>query len=737
MVPVLAACAGACTRSLQLPAQPAAAAAPVLEALDPASAFAGAQLRLTGRGFDPAASANEVRFAAATARGEAFAADGALLVRVPDDAGSGPVVVATDAGRSAPLEAFAYLGLGRLRRGQLVASVPVSHAPSAVLVLGDEVGIASTLLRDAVYSGAPRAASGSRVSTLASSEALASFYEGTQSSSGAATLVRRPREGASVAATLDGARAVRKIVPDGPPGQAPTGLVVLADHLDESSTVLPHLHWRDPSTLAEVSPSTGMGEFRDVGELAALGDGRLAAVASHMTDDGYATDLVLMEPGTPLRTTVLPLPEGRQYSYHAPVAATRGASPARVFAALYGGGVAVFDPDAGFLQELSTFAQSDIAGLAAAPDGSLVALSRPDDAEVAVVAPGTGLVWSASAGTRPSALALDDAGRRLFVADAVDNVVSVFDLATGRPLGRVRFGLELGGQGDPLHALAVSGGDDAVLWVPALGPGGLVPLAVADLQALPGTRRDPGLAPRSILAAGDELWIFDGTAAGAVDIEGTLRTAALPSVYTSAVVLPDGSTLAAVSGGFVQLRGGVVERAVEREGITSVFHLQPVGADRVLVTGALNLSEESVRLWRLDALFDPEGAPVAEYLPGFETLSFVGALGLSEGLTLFLDPHDDDGTRTLLFGADLALRETLPSPVGNAYLLPASPGGQGVAWARYDDTLVHVGLAAPGRAVVETAVVPLPGDISGAAWDPRGERLFVTVDGTDRVFVLE
>ena len=111
-------------------------------------------MRLRGRGLDPEAGANVVGFAGATARGLRFDGD-ALVVRVPADAGSGPVIVTNGRGTSDPFGAFVYLGLGEPRRRAIGARRELLHLPSAVHGVGDDV-----FLHSALYGGLVKASDG-------------------------------------------------------------------------------------------------------------------------------------------------------------------------------------------------------------------------------------------------------------------------------------------------------------------------------------------------------------------------------------------------------------------------------------------------------------------------------------------------------------------------------------------------------------------------------------------------
>ena len=104
----------ACANPLDLPSAPLTG--PVIKREpEPPSAFAGQRVVIEGAGFNPDPSRNVVQFAGARAIPVSASQD-RLEVIVPADAGTGPVVVSTPEGPSAPVS-FTYLGFGHPRRG--------------------------------------------------------------------------------------------------------------------------------------------------------------------------------------------------------------------------------------------------------------------------------------------------------------------------------------------------------------------------------------------------------------------------------------------------------------------------------------------------------------------------------------------------------------------------------------------------------------------------------------------
>jgi len=111
----------ACTSRLDLPSAPAAAPpAPRVDAIDPAHAFAGARVRISGANL--AGSEVEVTFGASRDAEVLDVEAGGRWIDavVPEDATAGPVKVRTPAG-SASSGGFLYDGLGRLRHGRITS----------------------------------------------------------------------------------------------------------------------------------------------------------------------------------------------------------------------------------------------------------------------------------------------------------------------------------------------------------------------------------------------------------------------------------------------------------------------------------------------------------------------------------------------------------------------------------------------------------------------------------------
>ena len=159
-----------CSLDLDLPGAPTS---PTVTDFSPRGAYAGQLVRVVGSHFEADAAANTVNFALASARGDRW--EGAtLVVRVPADAGVGPITVSNRDGTSGPTEApFDYRGLGEPRRVQIASSTPILHHPRAVRPAVDDVVIDSALYGGLVWSRIPSIAPGVTQSAADASQQFA------------------------------------------------------------------------------------------------------------------------------------------------------------------------------------------------------------------------------------------------------------------------------------------------------------------------------------------------------------------------------------------------------------------------------------------------------------------------------------------------------------------------------------------------------------------------------------
>ncbi len=451
---------GGCAKDLELPP---ASTAPVLSSLSPSRAWAGQLVRIEGTGLDVDPAANVVSFAGASARGLRF--DGtALVVRVPADAGSGPVIVTTGRGTSDPFGALAYLGLGEPRRRAVATSRPILQRPLAVHGVGPDVFVHSGLYGGLLKAGDPVFAA-SAVGTLPENAAHASvaaawkgaLYHCELSPDRASATVRRTEAATGAAA---GAVAY-PFAPYRPYLVAMRGVDLLVAFGDDESSgsSVPSLAAWDLDTLTTVVAPTPLGDLSFF-DGADVGDGR--AVALVYDYGSYTATLALLDLSSARGTGVVPaaaLVPGDLYdelggSNPVAVAVADRADPAGISTgeplaavALASGDLAVarLGTDPAFVGAVETFSPSTIEALASAATLPMVLATKPDDGlSVGIDLVSRTLLWSVP-GTSPGPASAS--GDLAFVADAADNEVSVVNLASGSRVARVDFGVAPGGSG--------------------------------------------------------------------------------------------------------------------------------------------------------------------------------------------------------------------------------------------------------------------------------------------------
>lgn len=498
-----------CSRDLALPGVPSG---PSLGGFTPSSAYAGQLLRVSGANFEADAAANTVNFSHASARGERF--EGALLVvRVPADAGDGPITVSSREGTSeASPDAFDYLGLGELRRGQIIGSDPILHHPLRVHPFAGELLIESGLLRleGSQDRGLVKYGAANEFPDFVSASAAAPWrnelYWTVDDATGTTLTVVRS-DGASppsyVASTrrLEGIRPWRilPVRPDPLDGTkdllaafdlGPGGAERISTYsLGDLSTLLTPtaLIYPGDDPVAPGAPVTQVLAPADVG------DGRLIALARD--PNGMGNNLVAVISTTdgtvpnhfhPPGSRVIVTNAGDRYAEGLAAVAHSAGSHTAV-AALDQGWVALVDLDAlptpdahhdaahdwtGYADLVSTYSTSRIAGLCGVitqtfDSRPMAIVTKPDDDLVLGIEIRTASVsWGLA--TRGAARAAADRGT-VWVANDEDNEVQVVNPDLGRQVGRLAFDVAPGtfgmdGYPDPAGGLAYAPADPADPW---------------------------------------------------------------------------------------------------------------------------------------------------------------------------------------------------------------------------------------------------------------------------------
>jgi hypothetical protein len=131
----------ACASSLDLPTPPFAAP-PLVAAVTPSQVFAGDEVTIAGTMLAGPNGSSTVRFGDSRPVEARLGADGSLRLTVPDDASAGVVAVSTAGGTG--MLAYEFLGLGRLRRGELVESADLRFLTVRAVPMGRGVAYLDT-----------------------------------------------------------------------------------------------------------------------------------------------------------------------------------------------------------------------------------------------------------------------------------------------------------------------------------------------------------------------------------------------------------------------------------------------------------------------------------------------------------------------------------------------------------------------------------------------------------------
>ncbi len=701
----LALAVGGCARDLELPAPPAG---PRLTGLAPARAYSGELIELLGAGFARDPAGNEVVFPGATARGERLTATG-LLVRVPPDAGSGTLRVATDGGTSAPLGTFTWLGHGQLRVGTLLtARVPVDLQASLLLADGDALFVHSALLDGLVQVGDDFFMRPCPLSTIPAAAGGALTWIGADD------LLHRLDTATGVeleVALADAglaALSLRQLValPGGP---------LVAVGSEGVGTVLAPL---DPATLLPAGLPARFDLLLD-SAVAALPGGRLVAVAH---SGGGPGQLQVMSLSGALTTLATP----RAIQPVAIELATGSLGAQEVIAVTtVNGSFDVVTADGAVVRSDPSLTTSQVSALALA--GGLVMAARADDGTVVATDLATGSGWGLAT-TRPTRLVV--AGPVLWVASDVDNVLVALDAATGALLARR--GVSVGpGSGLPLGGLARSGD------------------RLTMLTAHPGARVDltlPGFTPTgepapfhpSLIAADPDtgrLWIAGGPLVSTLDAAWSAPVPVAGTVQRL-LALDDGLAVAHDAGLAWVSRAGVVHElvadafialALASDRLHRLLYVATVGGvDTVLVYGA----------------GDPAaGAPptLQATIPGLG----MGAIFVDDQAWVFY--YDLAGASFSPLAARLddtgALVDIRPRSNSDNDSLPSPNRRTLVSWDRATvpgaTGALHVWSSDPATGFAPLSSVALPANVSGLAFDPSGERLYVVTRDPDLLLVVE
>jgi hypothetical protein len=744
-----------CAKDLDLPPLKTA---PVVISLAPARAWAGQLLRIEGARLDPDPTANVVSFAGASARGLRY--DGAtLVVRVPDDAGSGPIIVTNGEGTSAPFPdstgtPFEYLGLGEPRRRAVATRRPILHQPAAVHGVGGEVFLQSSLYDGLLAAGNPAFVSPPTVRSAAAPWKGALYV--TESAGRGARLWRIDAASGVPTASVDlpyEAINVHLLAMQVP------GVIVTF-----SSQPLELAAW-DLETLGTVVVPTALpAQITDFTAAADVGDGNAVVLGF---DDAFDFRLFLVDvAGTPplgpvpppvLAAGALGLDElgtprlAVAFSDRTAPGISVGEPLAAV--SLASGDLAVARlgaPDPAFVGTVETFSTSTIEALAGAASLPVVLATRPADGlSLGADLVSRQILWSVpGSGPGPASASGDLA----FVAHEGDNDVSVVNLASGSRVARVTFdvgpgaatGIAYGATAAllPADPLQPSLGDE--LFFPAAAFPGLVrfPLGSGSASVV---SRTAGVGVVVASPQSPAVWSAAWTASTAGTAEAFLaRDYSAPGTISvgGAAVLgaATGSLLALFCDGDPGV-GIDAQLAV----VTGATYSGGTGLGAATATHGIGF-EEAGLIWlafgRVDGevvqLWDPSdlaSAQAAVVLPGRDTRA---ALLLEDGLWLLGRSAPTDAT---LLGPDLAEVRT----VTLADVIPAvhavSPNGRLLVYRApvqvEGETLLRFYRADPDAGFPQLDQIVVPGEVQGLAFDGTGERLWLITRSPDGVVLVD
>jgi len=728
----LAAALAGCTRDLDLPDT----SGPALGAVTPGAAYAGEVIEISGSGFASNPIANLVQFGAGTARGEAFSAAGGLLLHVPADAGDGPITVATSRGTSAPSGNFDYLGLGELRNRVASYEIPLLHKPYRVIASGGETFIDSDLVVGVLRYDRPDFVAPYAQSSIGLpwADALA-WYEEAPPPFGT-RLVRYAVASEQLSAvSVAGGQSVHLAALRTPPGDR----IAIVRRSRAAGNGLPAL----PSTITlhdAATLATAVGTFTVQMPLPHgcddAGDGRLACVFHDAF--GAPGKLAVITPGQLVNTAAFTPPQPLQHNdfdleEDDPLCVATAVGGHRV--AVMGqadGGLLLADLDAGAtptFTSISTGSSTPAQSLACT--GSTVIVAKTADDLLLSIELSGAVNWAVEV-PRAARAAIEDGV--VHVAGDANNVVELRNLAGGTLRARRTFDSKPG-RNDGFGVQAITWTDTGFWDVPALLLVGGYPYGLMEvpLQATNGGSRVYPI----YLDVGDAIGIIPGIQGGYLALrEQGLGNFDLGRFVQLGVDGPN-DYYAATNDGLVTVLGSA-GNAQQLSAISGPLFrnlgLHPAGG----VWGAVNrfaAGEYTVRRWSEAAA--AAGAPATATWTAPGPLDGAGVL-LGSLWAFYWDGEQDHAVE--LSDAMTQLQDV---PLGD-YLnqvLAVSPNGRTfVSWESQpfsENTSIVVWSADDVDALPRAATIPLDGQVTGAAFDPSGEKLYVTLQNPGRIVVLE
>jgi hypothetical protein len=610
-----------CTRDLELPEPPTS---PVIASFAPAQAFAGQLVRVTGVHFAAAATENTVNFAFASARVER-SEGGALLVRVPPDAGTGPITVTNREGTSAASATpFGYLGRGEPARLQVASKTPILHRPRAVYAIGGDVLLDSALYDGLVWTGNTAFTSPTVERTAADPE-LGLVYVVHEDLMAGTQLIAIDATQGIVQAT--------QFLPDVPHQILPLAgrnLVVTFHTNGLGEEVVAGWNATD---LTELFPPTPYGVGTCDGA-ADVRDGRAVVAGYDPNFDRF--NLFLLDltgaPAPPLPVVEFvnaagyagpwPPPLHTAFTSRFPVAvAASGGGGPRAAAALEGGDVVLANlgttPPEYFL-DVETFSAMEVEAIVGGQhSGRAVALKPEAGYAFAFSVDDGSLRWivdanlPAAVSTLPQVTAMESTDLA-FVANAGDNDVLIVNVGTGLTVGSVNFDVGPRGAdyGDAATFMPTGAGLDGDVIFPAF--------------TFPGLLRIPiGTGAPSVIS----------------------RTPEIDRLATS----PADGALWQITSGLTPRLEGYLGYAGDTWA-TAVSVVLPAAPQRLAAWGTLAVVAHDDGLALVDGASPPAGAPPTAAIPNATTPAF-GALGFTPAGDVWTLVETDAGPEAQLWTA--------------------------------------------------------------------------------------
>lgn len=747
-----------CSFDLELPAVPSGPTLSEPSPFSPAAAYAGQLIRLTGSRFDADPGANTVNFAFASARALRFEG-GALVVRVPADAGDGPITVTNRDGTSAAsATAFDYLGLGEPRL-PLAASPgsAIYQRPRAIypLVAGDLV-MDSFLHGGLVWAGNTGfAAQG--VDRSAADPGSGMLYVASDPLIGPPKLrVISATTGLEIASVTLPAKA-KQILP------VPSLGVVLTFH---DGVATEELGAWDATTLGQRTLDGVLGAVpygvESFSSAADVGDGRIVVAGM---DASYAFTLNIVDVAAKRATTanatvalgapppITEVSNGGTAAYHAPLAVGRangtGAHLAAV--ALDDGNIGLADLDAAtpaFLPSVKTFSPTLVDSIAVGTSGRAIATKPGDDLSVEFeLATGRMLFGVAT----PSPRVVSALGDLAFIAGDGDNDVAAVNLATGSRVATIGFDVAPGVDALRYDGLAAfipgASGVDGDLLFPSSTFSGLLRYSTYT-GATTGVERTAAVAAVASDVETRSLWAaYGGVVPAVVGFPLAAWTAPV------AVLLPAGAqpqrmaargTLVAVghSAGITAFDGAVppvgAAPGATIPGVSGAASFHAVGftdAGKVWALVATDAGDEA-QLWSAPPIASTATPGAGWSVPGTART----AVWLEDGLWVFW--YDGVASREKATLLDAGMQEVRTVTLSDSLVgvHAVSPNGRLLVVRESTLTvgfLVRLFRADPDAGFPEVGGLVFDSRVSGFAFDATGERLFVLTQSPDRVITVD